>query len=161
MNLWRRIKQLQAEEKELELMMENTLGKKQFEQALISKANAIRDFWNTFCLLSVFATTAVSIVATDPELIEKGFSASRWYLIFIIVTSAVLLCLQVFSYKYENVVTVQLSIVCHLLFLFATLVQIKPAQTESETENINLQLESLPFSLLATFCSCMHLHLFR
>ena len=57
-NLWRRIKQMYAEEKELELMIEKTLGKQEYEKSLVAKANVIRDIWVNFCIFS----TALTIV---------------------------------------------------------------------------------------------------
>lgn len=158
MNLWRRIKQLYVEEKELEKMMESTLGKKEYKKALASKANVIRDFWINFNLigLSVSISSTLSRDETDTKKFES------WYLYFLVADVALICVLQIISYKWPNAITVQLSIFLLLLSIFATLIQNNSMELcTKEIENESQITQKVPFTLLATFTTCMNLFLFR
>ena len=85
-------------------MIENTLGKKDYERALISKANVIRDFWINFCIFS-FVLTLILLYSQTPQEVEtKKFEI--WYQIFFVAHGALMIVMQGISYCCPNVLTV-------------------------------------------------------
>ena len=81
-----------------------------------------------------------------------------------IADEVALTCLQCVSYKCPNVLTVQLSIFLNLLSIYLTILQNQdPDEGETRLSEIEYAKihNRIPFTMYASFASCMSLFLFR